>query len=114
MALPDGVATVTVSGTYTDWQGNPCTGTVTFTPSVCRLIATDSGAIIAGDVTVDLDENGTISTDLVASRQATVSPDDFCYQVTEETSCLGCPRTYTIAVPADGGALDLSDVLNTN
>lgn len=114
MALPASVATVTVTGTYTNWQGAPCTGSVTITPvCTCALVDTADGVFIAGGVSVALDADGSFSVDLVASQQASVDPYDFCYRVTEEVSCLGCPRTYTIAVPADMGALDLSDVLNT-
>ncbi|MGW0681827.1 hypothetical protein ACWD2L_00495 [Streptomyces sp. NPDC002754] len=96
MALPVSVATTTVSGRYTQWDGRPCVGAVTFTPSVCRLIA-DDGTIIAGGKTVTLDQNGEFTTSLVSSHQDAVAPYDFCYFVTEETSCYGCARSYTIS-----------------
>lgn len=113
MALPASVQTITVTGRYTDFEGAPCTGSVTFTPECsCRLVA-DDGTVIAGSLTVPLDSNGALTVDLPASHQAALLPYDFCYEVTEEVSCLGCKRTYTIAVPVDGGPLDLSNVLNT-
>lgn len=99
MALPLNVETATVTGTYTEWDGTPCVGAVTFTPSVCRLIA-DDGTIITGGKTILLDDHGSFTTTLIASEQTAVIPQDWCYEVTEEVSCLGCSRSYTIALPS--------------
>ena len=117
MALPYGIQTTAVTATYTDWQGTPCQGSVTFDPCPCRLM-TEDGIVIAGSVTAVLDENGQISVELPTAGQPDLSPDDFCFEVTENVSCLGCPRNYSISTACPDGdttcALDLSDVLNSN
>lgn len=122
MPLPDGVKTITVTGTYTDFEGEPCAGLVTITLGCSCYLVADDGTVIVGGKTIRLDATGSFTTEIVASRQDAITPYDFCYQVTEETTCLGCPRSYTIAAPLcedDGGdadvpcTLDLSDVLNT-
>ncbi|MFJ8934017.1 hypothetical protein ACIRLA_46380 [Streptomyces sp. NPDC102364] len=116
MALPFEIQTTTVTATYTDWQGNPCHGSVTFEPCPCRMV-TDNGTVIAGSLHAKLDANGQISVQLPTAGQAGLSPDDFCFVVTEEVDCLGCARSYSISTAcADGEtecSLDLSDVLNT-
>jgi hypothetical protein len=120
MALPEGVETTTVTGTYTDFDGTPCVGAVTFKPCVCYFVA-DDGTVIAGSKTVTLDSNGSFTTELITSRQDAITPYDWCWKVTEETNCSNCARSYTIstACPDDddsgtGCVLDLSDVLNTD
>jgi hypothetical protein len=117
MPLPYGIQTTTVTATYTDFQGNPCTGFVTFEPCPCRM-TTDNGTVIAGGLTAVLDENGQISVELPTAGQPGLSPADFCFEVTEEIGCLGCARSYSISTACPAGetdcALDLSDVLNTD
>lgn len=97
MALPDGIETTRVTGTYTEWDGTPCAGAVTFTLGCsCYLIDTETGTVIAGSLTVPLDGNGHFEVDLPTAGQDRLIPSDFCFHVTEETTC-GCARSYTIS-----------------
>lgn len=102
MSLPTGIPTTLVTGTYTDWQGEPCVGSVTFTPQcTCLVVDSETGAILAGSVRVPLDGNGHFAVELPAAGQGRLVPDDFCWTVTEETSCLGCARSYTISTACE-------------
>ena len=107
MPLPTDYGTGVVTGTFTDTNGDPVVGTISFTPSASRLLGT--GAVILADpVVVDLDEEGSISVTLPASDDPNVNPTDFTYRV-DETFVGVVGSTYFIDV-LEGTTLDLSDV----
>jgi hypothetical protein len=107
MPLPTDYGTGVVTGTFTDTNGDPVVGTISFTPSASRLLGT--GAVILGDpVIVELDEEGSISVTLPASDDPNVNPTDFTYRV-DETFVGVVGSTYFIDV-LEGTTLDLSDV----
>lgn len=107
MPLPVDYGTGIVTGTFTDTNGDPVVGTISFTPSASRLLGT--GAVILGDpITVPLDEDGSLSVTLPASDDPNVNPTDFTYRV-DETFIGTVGSTYFIDV-LEGTTLDLSDV----
>lgn len=107
MPLPVDYGTGIVTGTFTDTNGDPVVGTVSFTPSASRLLGT--GAVILGEsVVVDLDATGSLSVTLPASDDPNVNPTDFTYRV-DETFVGTVGSTYFIDV-LEGVTLDLSDV----
>jgi len=108
MPLPVDYGTGTVTGTFTDTNGDPVVGTISFTPSASRLLGT--GAVILGDpVVVPLDDAGSLTVILPASDDPNVSPTDFTYRV-DETFVGTVGSTYFIDV-LEGVTLDLADVL---
>jgi hypothetical protein len=107
MPLPVDYGTGTVTGTFTDTNGDPVVGTISFTPSASRLLGT--GAVILGDpVVVPLDDAGSLTVTLPASDDPNVLPTDFTYRV-DETFVGTVGSTYFIEV-LEGTTLDLSDV----
>jgi hypothetical protein len=83
MALPAGLATVTVTcGPYIDVKGVPYTGTVTFTPSTPVIWRATGVVILDGPVTVTLDAAGSGAIVLPATDAAGLSVTGFTYTVT--------------------------------
>lgn len=84
MALPADIPTVTLTGTWIDWTGQPCTGTVTITPTaLTRLVDTaNNTAIMPATISVTLDDTGSISVQIPAtSTPALAGSDGMVYTV---------------------------------
>lgn len=111
MTLPASVATGTITGTWIDSDGDPCTGCVTFTPSVFGLRVTVDDTVVHLHRTVaTLDAAGSISQTLVATDNDGVTPTDWTWIVDVELDDgagyrAGAP--IGIALPA-GQTVDLS------
>lgn len=108
MAMPAGIAAVTLTGRYVHPDGTPYAGSVTISaPDVIRLPDADITAM--GTVTVALDGTGAFSVIVVATDNADSRPTNFTYTVTE--SLTGIPtRTYSIALPQATPTVDLADI----
>lgn len=107
MALDTSINTVTVTGTFVNFEGTAITGQVRFVLS--SLLRNPSGdqIVVPSTVTKTLDSNGSFTVALPATDDTDVIPN-FTYTV-EETFLKG--RTYTLSLPvATVGSLDLSDV----
>lgn len=89
--------TVTVTAKFSDDQGNPRTGRVTFTASG-DLQDTSTGEIrTPTPIPANLDATGSISVELTATDDSTTTPTDVVYTVVEEVT--GVPlRTYQTAL----------------
>jgi hypothetical protein len=102
MAFPNGVETVTVTaGTagYRTLDGEPYTGTITFTPSVSRVTSATHGVIALGPVNATLSASGQFTETLLATDADDFSPTGWTYRVDEEfTNAPG--RAYNISLPA--------------
>ena len=108
MPLPGDLNLITVTGTYLDMQGNPLSGSVTFTPSTAPLADTTGEVTLAGiPVAASLTAEGTISVVLPCTDQMPAA-GYWVWQVTENIT--GSPaRTYGIALPHSlGSTVDLS------
>jgi len=77
------LTTVTVTGTYTDGEGTPLTGTVRFTPNATLTDTTDDQVISPVPVIVTLDSAGHFSVPLYATDNPDLSPSGWAWQVTE-------------------------------
>jgi len=107
MALDASINTVTVTGTFVDFEGTPIVGQVRFVLSTLLRNPTGDQIVVPSTVTRTLDSNGSFTVDLPATDDTDVIPN-FIYTV-QETFTKG--RTYTLSLPvATVGSLDLADV----
>lgn len=112
MAMPEGIATVAVTGRYIRPDGTPLTGTVSFTPPA-RLTFPNADTISAGAATVALDEEGAFFVSLIATDVPGMQPEDWTYTVTEKMGRAEA-RTYAIVLPSATPAVDLADIAPAN
>jgi hypothetical protein len=107
MPLPDGVTTITVTGKYEDLQGNPQSGTVTFTASTGPF--NDPAVTVIFEpipVVATLDNTGAFSEVLPTTDNSGFEPNSWVWNVTERVVT---PRSYSIALPSTlGSSVDLS------
>jgi hypothetical protein len=102
MPFPNGVETVTVTaGTagYRTLDGEPYTGTITFTPSVSRVTSATHGVIALGPVNATLSASGQFTETLLATDADDFSPTGWTYRV-DETFTTAPGRAYNISLPA--------------
>ncbi|WP_326806660.1 glycerophosphodiester phosphodiesterase [Streptomyces sp. NBC_01775] len=113
MALPAGLATVTVTGTYLKPDGGPRTGGVTFRPEPAVLTSATHGVIILGIITAKANADGEIEAELLATDDPDVTPVDWTYRVTEHW--YDEPgRSYPLALPLAEPLVDLAEVAPTD
>jgi hypothetical protein len=111
MAMPANVTTVVVLGTFLTPEGNPSTGTITFTPS--RWLS-NSGADVAipnSSVTKTLGTAGNFSVTLPVTDDADLQPANWFYTVSEVVD--GVSQSYAILLPgtaATNGTVYLADI----
>lgn len=107
MALPSNLQTVTVTGKYVDFQGNPKTGSVIFTSDVVLNDPSQSVMVVPVAKEVVLDNTGAFTVTLPATNDPDVSPIGFVYHV-KETFAGG--RAYDVEFPYTTVTYDLSAV----
>lgn len=108
MPLPGDVKLITVTASYTDMQGNPLSGSVTFTPSASPLTDSTGRTIIEGAPVKASPSNGLLSVVLPTTDQ--FSPSGWCWRVTESLGS-GLPgargsqlnRSYAVTLPSSLG-----------
>src|SRR5690242_15153456 len=100
---------VTVRGKFEHPDGAPAAGWVTFTARAATASTTAKANVVSAPVRADLDDQGALSVDLVATDDPDVQPNGWTYEVRETFAHGGARRPYDIDVPlaalADG--LDL-------
>lgn len=107
MAIGPSVTTVTVEGSYVDFEGNNIQGQIRFTLGDVLRNGTDDQMVAPSSVVVPLSA-GAFSVSLPATNDPDVVPNPFVYTV-EESFPGG--RSYTISVPyTSAGALNLADI----
>jgi hypothetical protein len=119
---------ITITGTYlTTPNGDPASGTVTFTPSQQRLrdeevVPTDGRIIVLDDWVADLDAAGQLMEDggvdaatdpfvVAATNDPDVDPTGWAYTITETVS--GMVNTFTAVIPYDaaGSTIDITQLV---
>jgi peptidoglycan/xylan/chitin deacetylase (PgdA/CDA1 family) len=112
VALPPGLSTVTVTGTYKHPDGTPYSGRIVFKPEPGTLTSAAHDTLIVGDAEVALDNNGSFSIALLATDDPDVTPVGWTYRVTERW--YDAPgRSYPLSLPAAAPTVDLADVAPT-
>ena len=109
--MPANVTTVVVLGTFLTPEGNPSTGTVSFTPSSWLLNSGANIAIPNSSVTKTLGTAGNFSATLPITDDPDLSPGGWVYSVSEVVD--GVSQSYNIAIPgtvAAGGTVFLADL----
>jgi len=111
MPLPGNVSTLVVIGTFLTPEGNPSTGTITFTPS--RWL-TNSGANVAlpnSGVTKTLGTAGNFTVTLPVTDDGDLQPANWYYTVSEVVD--GVSQSYSLLLPGtagSGGTVYLADL----
>lgn len=107
MALSPDLSTITLTGTYVDLQGDPISGSVTFTPQSIIKDTDQNQIIVNAPVTATLNNIGFFSVVLPVTDDTDVAPIPFAYEV-EEVFSGG--RTFFITIPGGGaGTQDIAD-----
>ena len=107
MALGPNLTTVTLTGSYVNFEGTAIEGQVRFSIGEVLRNGTDDQMVAPSSVVVPL-SSGSFSVSLPATNDPDVVPNPFVYTV-EESFPNG--RTYTISIPyTTSGSLDLADI----
>jgi hypothetical protein len=107
MALGPNLTTVTITGSYVDFEGTPIEGQIRFSIGEVLRNGTDDQMVAPSSVVVPL-SSGSFSVSLPATNDPDVVPNPFVYTV-EESFPNG--RTYEITIPyTTVGSLDLADI----
>ena len=108
MALPANLSTITVTGKYLDFLGNPLAGQVKFITNEMLINADADTHIVPTSVTTPLDSNGAFSVVLPISDDPDINPELFVYTV-EEAFIGG--KTYQVALLGSlMPSVDISDL----
>lgn len=108
MPFPVSLATVTVSFTFLNVNGDPETGTVAFARSQYLRSTSDDTIITPGTRTATLNGTGQGSITLPVTDDAQWTPQGWTYRVTETLG--GGTRTYDILLPEASGNQNLADI----
>ena len=107
MALGVNLTTVTITGSYVDFEGTPIEGQIRFSIAEVLRNGTDDQMVAPSSVVVPL-SSGSFSVTLPATNDPDVIPNPFVYSV-EESFPNG--RSYEITIPyTTSGSLDLADI----
>lgn len=108
MPLPEGLNTVTVTGTFRDAAGAALAGSVTFTPSAVITDA-DGKAVLDGARTYWL-AGGSFTSDPLMATDAGLAPVGWTYVITvavENTQ----PAIYEVTIPHAPSPADISALI---
>jgi hypothetical protein len=111
MAIPANVTTLVVLGTFLTPEGNPSTGTITFTPSKWLTNAGADVAIPNSSVTKTLGTAGDFQVTLPVTDDADLQPANWFYTVSEVID--GVSQSYALLLPGTagtGGTVYLADL----
>lgn len=107
MALGPNLTTVTLTGSYVNFEGTAIEGQVRFSIGEVLRNGTDDQMVAPSSVVVPL-SSGSFSVSLPATNDPDVVPNPFVYTV-EESFPNG--RTYEISLPyTTSGSIDLADI----
>jgi hypothetical protein len=111
MPLPGNVSTLVVIGTFLTPEGNPSTGTITFTPSRWLTNAGANVALPNSGVTKTLGTAGNFTVTLPVTDDGDLQPANWFYTVSEVVD--GVSQSYALLLPGtagSGGTVYLADL----
>lgn len=108
MAIPSGVTTRVVRGTYVNGAGIAQQGSVTFRIDQPLLATVESWGVIPSPTVAQLDSNGSFNVTLMASDDEGLFPSGFMWLVQERFQG-GYLRTYRIDLAPNAEPLNLPD-----
>ena len=97
------LSTVRLTGTYIDGLGNALGGQVLFVPNVPLIDTTDQQLLRQAAITITLDPDGHFSVPLVATDNANLAPDGWCWTVKEMVTGIA-PYAWSFFLPFAGGS----------
>jgi hypothetical protein len=101
VALPNEISTVAMTGSLMDDAGNPMSGVVTLTPSAFQMISASTDTIVELQTrTLQLDQYGEFTVDLIPSDESDVIPHGIVWTLTLPGDT---PATLSFTVPSDAG-----------
>jgi len=106
MALSDW-SYVTITGTFVDYQGNPCSGSVVFESK--QVVVIDNTIVVPKQIVATLDNNGSISVSIPSTNDPDLNVTGWSYKVYENISPIG-RVPYNIFVPYTSTTLDLATI----
>lgn len=110
MPLPGNLTVCTITATYVTALGVPCTGAVVFSLTTPLTDGGGSAILYPTDTTLLLDASGHVTVTLPCTDNASLSPEPFTYQVTEQITNRPT-RVYSISLPsALAPTVDLSQI----
>jgi hypothetical protein len=115
MALPPGLATVTITGRATrPGTGGtllPLIGRIIFTPDVPQIIDTTDNTQIIGAVTVETNANGDYTAVLLAPDSAGISPTGWTYKVEQKFIGVTPPEPFHITLSKNTPSVNMADLI---
>ena len=105
MALPANWTQVTVTGTYTNRDGTPASGWITFESRQRVIIG--GQVIVPKTITVKLDGTGSFSESIPATNDPDLSVTGWAYLVTEHLDEGGGRPPFLLEVPYTSGSINL-------
>ena len=114
MALPVSFNTVTVTGRYLDFKGQPVAGVISFVPTPDAVLdIPEMTFLMASGLTATLDVTGAFTLALPATDDPDVVPVGWSYRVVENLQTVQ-GRSYFVAVPlAAGPTVSLAGRIDT-
>jgi len=103
--------TVNVTAQYLDYDGNPLTGTVVFTPSTIVIDVPGKKILFPKSYTASLNANGQMSIAIPASDDPDVLPNIFTYSIQENVTNGRKLNGIQIPYSAISSGFDLSQIL---
>ena len=98
MPFPPSMSLVTIKGSYTNYDGTPVVGSVTFRTDDVVISSSANEHILPTPVEVPLDANGDFSIQLPATDDPDYTPSDFVYRVVE--NFIG-GRSFVMSAPVN-------------
>jgi len=114
MPLPGDPNRITVTGTFEDGEGNPLSGSLTFTPSADLVDPVGAVIVRAEAVTARVVAGSMTPQALLCTDNSSIAPSGWTWSVSEflggESSNLPT-RTYSVFLPhASGSTVDLASL----
>jgi hypothetical protein len=107
------VETTMVTGRFVGMDGQPCAGTVTFTPP-CTVRDNSGQSIVSGPISEALDSFGAFAVRVPCTDQDGLDPTGWCFQVTVRLDCADCVSQFPARIPCGRTTVPISELVEEN